>query len=245
MLPADPRWHPIEPPGTYLQFYGDSFPGFEDEPSYSIAALRRVTHPSLTSMLEDAVAAAAAVLAGPPDPTRISMVLYSAAASLPEENCAMLATRRPNVVIPFVGIAGQVLAPYQLLGDVPCIRLYDMELEGELAKQMYAMDHRGVAPEDVFTPEVMRAEFSVRYVDCLWERPDQPWPSSPLTLIANSIILHEGYLEMDRSGCESMVKTLMSMPELPPEKLQRLPEVPKSHADRVTAMLMHYALRLA
>ena len=219
---------------------------------YSMAALRRITHPSLAAILDRAVSAADVVERGGPNRGELSVELYGTAQTLPDDHRVLLARRRPEAVIPFVGTAGNILAPLQLLGDVPCVRFYSMQMSGDLAQRLYGeetsalttYEHLNAAPESILTPEVMDPRIvKARYIDMFLEKPEGPFPDreAPLVLISNATIRPSGYMEGNRVACEQILDVFAGLPPLrvtPGE----LPEIPDGHADWMIALMIMAAL---
>ncbi|HYF13785.1 MAG TPA: hypothetical protein VD971_01790 [Phycisphaerales bacterium] len=251
-VPADRnvplRWYALASvPATYVRLERDedTFTGFEEERSYHIAALRRVTHPSLASIVNRAVLAAEVAQRGEPHTAGLEAELYGAALMLPAQHRDLIINRKPRALIPFAGVAGRTLAPLQLLGDVPCVRLYSMNMVGWFASTIY---NKVMPPEKareaVLTPEVMDpGNVAARYLDVLAEKANREFPAQdePLVLISNAAITERGYREGSLEVCKQLVRLLDTFPTrcLKPADLPALPE---GHADWAIALLLRASL---
>lgn len=238
MYPTRPSWHAIPPPGTFV--FGSQQPDFRADETHVVAALRRVTFPSLQQIVDDVVHVADRMERGDTSALADRFEMVNAMRVIPREYREGIAKRRPDAMIPFLGSAGRYLAPLQLVGDVECVRTYCLEIPGSMAVTMYQTPGAGeTAPECEITPATINPETTcARYIDVLRES-DASWPLRQTVLISNAEIQPDGYRDIGRSGCEEMIRILRALPSL--RKAWRsasLPRLPAGHMDWGVGLLL-------
>ncbi len=239
---AEPlRWHPIDYPGTFV--YGESLTlaSIEADRRYRIGAVRPVVFPSVAGVLDRAVAAADLARRGraPPD---AGAELRTIGHLVPPDDLVAMAERRPEMTIPFLRSAGTYLAPLQLIGEVHCLRLYDLTVPGAVIGRLYGGSAAtAIAPEATLTPAVVRAGLDdIRYLDIAAEG-NPLWLPSPLVLISNAAVRPDGYHDLGPAGCDAVAHAASRFPVKRCGDAAGFPRLPENHMDWGIALLMLYA----
>ncbi|MCC6678624.1 MAG: hypothetical protein IT436_15935 [Phycisphaerales bacterium] len=174
----------------------------------------------------------------------VSAELLEAVSMLSPEQRELLRDRRPEAMIPLLKLAGEYLAPLQLVGEVPCVRVYRADLSGSLAASLYRTDlNRHVAPEALLTPGAIGPDGpEVRYLDVLLDQEDRRWPPRSLVLISNARVEPEGYMDMGTKAVSRLAELLVRLPGVDRDRIDQAVEVPASHPDWGLALLMRASL---
>lgn len=237
----EPSWQPARPLGTYV--WGTAAPSaYDPNDQYRFCSFRRVNHPSVARVLEEAVGAARYVC-GNRQEQEPPALLTEAARTMPEVWRSRLAERTPEALTLFLRLAGTHLCPLQLIGDVPCLRIYALRVRGNLAERLYGKDRRS-SPESTITDADLEDPVTdVRHLDFYYDANRPSWPAPPLVSVSSGHHRRGVFSEIHETGLDPMLGVLLGpgTRTLATTPVPRLVPVAEDHFDWAIATLMRAA----